>query len=114
ESEGKQQVLEFVRSLGFRSVDVGPLAMARALEGMGLLNISLNMSHGLPWQSAWRLAGPLGDAARDPADSAEPGAAQGIAYPLNKIIAMVDDEPTLIGVLEQLEQRGVGPSEVDI
>jgi aryl-alcohol dehydrogenase len=42
----KSTVLEFVESLGFRPIDAGPLAMARALEGMGLLNISLNMTHG--------------------------------------------------------------------
>ena len=39
----KEQVLALVASLGFRPIDTGPLAMARALEGMGMLNISLNM-----------------------------------------------------------------------
>ena len=56
----KQQVLELVRSLGFRPIDAGPLAMARALEGMATLNISLNMTHGWPWQSGWKLLGPTG------------------------------------------------------
>ena len=56
----KQQVLELVRSLGFHPIDAGPLAMARALEGMATLNISLNMTHGWPWQSGWKLLGPTG------------------------------------------------------
>lgn len=59
----KATVLDLVRSLGFRPVDVGPLAMARALEGMALLNITLNMQHGWPWQSGWKLLGPTQQAA---------------------------------------------------
>jgi predicted dinucleotide-binding enzyme len=54
----KSAALEFVESLGFRPIDAGPLAMARALEGMGLLNISLNMMQGWPWQTGWKLLGP--------------------------------------------------------
>jgi predicted dinucleotide-binding enzyme len=56
----KKKVLELVTSLGFRPIDAGPLAMARALEGMGTLNISLNMTNGWPWQSGWKLLGPTG------------------------------------------------------
>lgn len=60
DNEGaKRTVLEFVGSLGFRPVDVGPLAMARALEGMGTLNISLNMKDGAQWKTGWKLLGPL-------------------------------------------------------
>jgi predicted dinucleotide-binding enzyme len=44
--------------MGFRPIDAGPLAMARALEGMGMLNISLNMNNGWPWQTGWKLLGP--------------------------------------------------------
>jgi NADPH-dependent F420 reductase len=58
DSEAKSKVIEFVQSLGFKPIDAGPLAMARALEGMGTLNISLNMSNGWPWQSGWKLLGP--------------------------------------------------------
>jgi hypothetical protein len=54
----KQQVLELIRSLGFHPIDSGPLAMARALEGMGMLNIWLNMTHNWPWQTGWKLLGP--------------------------------------------------------
>lgn len=56
----KQKALSFVASLGFRAIDAGPLAMARALEGMGTLNIALNLSNGWPWQSGWKLVGPTG------------------------------------------------------
>ena len=55
----KRTVLAFVESLGFRPIDVGPLAMARALEGMGTLNISLNMKDGAQWKTGWKLLGPL-------------------------------------------------------
>jgi NADPH-dependent F420 reductase len=60
DAAAKQQVLDLVRSLGFRPIDAGPLAMARALEGMGTLNIALNMTNGWPWQSGWKLLGPTG------------------------------------------------------
>lgn len=57
----KQEALDFVRSIGFRPVDAGPLAMARVLEGMALLNIMLQIHNGWPWQSGYRLVGPTGD-----------------------------------------------------
>jgi 8-hydroxy-5-deazaflavin:NADPH oxidoreductase len=62
DAAAKQRVLDLVGSMGFRPIDAGPLAMARALEGMATLNIALNMSHGWPWQSAWKLLGPTGAA----------------------------------------------------
>jgi len=58
DTEAKSSVLEFVQSLGFKPINAGPLAMARALEGMGVLNISLNMNNGWPWQTGWKLLGP--------------------------------------------------------
>jgi hypothetical protein len=56
----KAAVLELVRSIGFRPIDAGPLAMARVLEGMGLLNISLQIRNNWPWQAGWKLVGPTG------------------------------------------------------
>jgi 8-hydroxy-5-deazaflavin:NADPH oxidoreductase len=56
-------VLELVASLGFRPIDAGPLSMSRALEGMALLNIALNMTNGWPWQTGWKLLGPTGSSA---------------------------------------------------
>jgi hypothetical protein len=58
DQEAKRAVLELVKSLGLRPIDAGPLAMARALEAMGLLNISLNARNNWAWQSGWKLVGP--------------------------------------------------------
>ena len=41
DEQAKQKTLQFVESIGFRPIDAGPLAMARALEGMASLNIIL-------------------------------------------------------------------------
>ena len=60
DQEAKQKVLAFAESIGFRPVDAGPLAMARALEAMALLNIMLQIQNNWPWQSGWKLAGPTG------------------------------------------------------
>ena len=57
----KAKVLELARSIGFRPVDVGPLAQARTLEGMAWIHISLNMQNAWPWQSAWKIVGPTGE-----------------------------------------------------
>ncbi len=38
----------------------GPLAMGRVLEGMALLNITLQIRNGWPWQSGFKLVGPTG------------------------------------------------------
>ena len=46
-----------LKSLGFRPVNVGPLARARELEGMAFLNIHLQMSTGGDWRSAYVMVG---------------------------------------------------------
>ena len=38
------------------------VSMARALEAMAFLNISLQMRHNWSWQAGWKLVGPEGDA----------------------------------------------------
>ena len=60
DSDAKATVLSLVESIGFVPIDTGPLAMARVLEGMGLLNISLNIRNGWQWQDGWKLVGPTG------------------------------------------------------
>jgi len=60
DQQATRTVLALVDSLGFRPINAGPLAMARALEGMALLNINLNMRDGWSWQSGWKLLGPTG------------------------------------------------------
>jgi NADPH-dependent F420 reductase len=61
DEEAKATTLELVRSIGFRAIDAGPLEMARALEAMALLNITLQLRNSWSWQSAWKLVGPTGD-----------------------------------------------------
>ena len=63
DAAAKATVGELVQSLGFRPVDAGSLRMARSLEELAFLNISLNASNGWSWQSAFRLVGPQTSAA---------------------------------------------------
>ena len=60
DQDAKQQVLRLAESIGFRPIDVGPLAQARTLEGMAWIHISLQMQHQWPWESAWKIVGPTG------------------------------------------------------
>jgi 8-hydroxy-5-deazaflavin:NADPH oxidoreductase len=62
DEEAKAIVLDLVTSMGLHPIDAGNLAMARSLEALAWLNISLQMRHGWSWQSAWKLVGPQGDA----------------------------------------------------
>ena len=63
DDEAKAVVLELVKGMGLHPIDAGDLAMARALEALAWLNISLQMRHGWSWQAGWKLVGPDGDAA---------------------------------------------------
>ena len=54
----KKAVSALAESLGYRAIDAGGLRMARSLEEMAFLNISLNASNGWAWQSGWKLVGP--------------------------------------------------------
>ncbi len=58
DSQAKAVVAELLASLGFRPVDAGGLRMARALEEMAFLNITLNAGNNWPWQTGWALLGP--------------------------------------------------------
>jgi predicted dinucleotide-binding enzyme len=58
--DAKKAVLSFVESIGLTPYDVGPLAVARTLEGMAWIHISLAQKHDWPWQSAWKIVGPKG------------------------------------------------------
>jgi hypothetical protein len=62
DEEAKAVVLELVKAIGFNPIDAGPLAMARALEAMAFLNISLQIKNNWSWQAGWKLVGPEGDA----------------------------------------------------
>ncbi|NEK57725.1 NAD(P)-binding domain-containing protein [Geodermatophilus sabuli] len=60
DQQAESTVAELLAGIGFRAVDAGPLAQARALEHMAFLDIRLNASNGWPWQSGWELVGPTG------------------------------------------------------
>ena len=62
DEEAKAIVLELVKGMGFHPIDAGQLTMARALEALAFLTISLQLRHGWSWQSGWKLVGPEGDA----------------------------------------------------
>lgn len=58
DAEAKVLVAKYADSMGFDAVDIGGLRYAKSMEEMAFLNISLNASKGLSWQSAWSLSGP--------------------------------------------------------
>lgn len=58
DEDAKAKVKELMRSMGLRPIDAGPLAMARHLEALGFLNISLNARNDLSWQNGWKYLGP--------------------------------------------------------
>jgi 8-hydroxy-5-deazaflavin:NADPH oxidoreductase len=62
DEEAKAVVLDLVKGIGFNPIDAGPLAVARTLEAMAFLNISLQAKNNWSWQAGWKLVGPEGDA----------------------------------------------------
>ena len=59
DAQAKNTVVGLVQAIGFRAIDVGELKLARNLEAMAVLNITLNARNGWSWQSGWKLVGPL-------------------------------------------------------
>jgi predicted dinucleotide-binding enzyme len=55
DAEAKSQVLSLVQHLGFDPIDAGPLANARLLEPLALLNIKLGFVQGYGPNSGFRL-----------------------------------------------------------
>jgi predicted dinucleotide-binding enzyme len=60
-------VADLIRSIGFRPVHVGPLAVARELEALAWLNIRLQMTTGGDWRSSFVLVGAPAAAVAEPA-----------------------------------------------
>jgi NADPH-dependent F420 reductase len=58
--QAKAFALDLVQAVGLRPIDAGALIMARTLEAMALLNISLQIRNNWSWQTAWKLLGPTG------------------------------------------------------
>ncbi len=59
DGDAKAEVSRFLEQVGFRVIDCGPLAAARYLEAMAILNISLNAANKWPWRTGWKLVGPM-------------------------------------------------------
>lgn len=60
DGNAKAKVLELVGSIGFRGIDAGPLSMARALEALATLIVSLRIRNGWSGRNGWKLVGPTG------------------------------------------------------
>jgi 8-hydroxy-5-deazaflavin:NADPH oxidoreductase len=58
DADARVRVAELASSLGFAPVDAGGLRLARSLEEIAFLNITLNATKGWAWQSAFQLVGP--------------------------------------------------------
>jgi NADPH-dependent F420 reductase len=57
DAAAKAVVAGLIADTGLRPIDVGELLTARALELMAYLHISLNIQHGWPWRTGWKLLG---------------------------------------------------------
>jgi len=55
DTDAKSTVLELVQELGFDPIDAGPLASARLLEPLGVLNIKLGFAQGYGPNSGFKL-----------------------------------------------------------
>ena len=66
DDQARDQFATLATSLGFRPVHVGPLAAARELEAMALLNIRLQIVSNGYWQSSFVLVGAPDAATRTP------------------------------------------------
>jgi predicted dinucleotide-binding enzyme len=53
----KASVATFIEAAGLRPLDVGPLAQAHWLEGIGFLHIGLQVSKGWSWNTAVKVIG---------------------------------------------------------
>ncbi len=54
DAQAKAILSQVVEAGGLRPIDVGPLARARQLEGLGLLGITLQLTQGTQFSSAWK------------------------------------------------------------
>ncbi|GAC1370855.1 MAG: NADPH-dependent F420 reductase [Candidatus Saccharimonadales bacterium] len=57
DEDAKDTLKELVQTSGMRGLDVGPLANARHLEGLGLIHMALQDQLGTRWKSAVKFIG---------------------------------------------------------
>ena len=55
DDEAKATVSELLASIGFNPVDAGPLALARAMEGMAVLSMIVETKTNGSWNDGWKL-----------------------------------------------------------
>ena len=55
DQEAKDTVARLIEEGGQRPIDAGPLRRARQLEGLGLLNITLQASMAKPWMTGVKI-----------------------------------------------------------
>ncbi|MGH2653319.1 MAG: hypothetical protein ACRDHV_03075 [Actinomycetota bacterium] len=58
DDEAKRAVLELAGGIGFRPIDAGALSIARALEAMASLIITVTVREGWSRQGGWKIVGP--------------------------------------------------------
>ncbi len=57
DAQAKEKVAQLVKDAGLRPIDTGPLSRARQIEGMQLLQITLQNTLGTNWGSAIKILG---------------------------------------------------------
>lgn len=76
DEHARQTVSELVESIGLRPVYVGRLAMARYLEALHFINVTLNASNGWTWETAFKVVGAPIPEAQGAGELAGAGAAR--------------------------------------
>ncbi len=57
DAQAKATVAQLIEEGGQHPIDAGPLKRARQLEGLGLLNITLQAKHAKPWMNSVKIVG---------------------------------------------------------
>ena len=86
--------------------------MARSLEEMALLNITLNAANGWVWQTAWRLVGPT--TRPDIPRKAPFNVNQFYRYPMNRVVAIFEEDGQVEAALRDLQRAGVDLAKVNV
>jgi predicted dinucleotide-binding enzyme len=113
DNDAKSTVAEFAASLGFRPLDVGGIRLARSLEELALLNITLNAANGWVWQTAWRLVGPTSGQPVMP-QKAPFNVNMFYKYPMNRVVAIFQDEAQVEVAVRHLQRIGIDLATINV